>query len=95
MPVQIELPKHLFRNAVRMIKLSSVDRIELFVQASTIAMKRLKVKPNSSKVIPNLPNGSKTFNMRTLFDWMDKIGPKDKYAIRQLVKLDATARVRI
>lgn len=88
---QAEMDRQRFRDVVRMIKKASPDRARQIKQATFAALKRLGKKRNPAKAVAGMPDGTDTFNVRTLFDWMDAIKPGDRRAIRQLVELDATA----
>lgn len=94
MPVQAHLPAGQFDTFIRMIKQAPLDRIKLVKLASTLALERLGAKQNG-KAVAGVPDGSDTYNMRTLFDFFDKVRPGQRKAIRQIKAIDATATARV
>lgn len=94
MPIQIRLPDNQFNNVIRVIKKSQVDRVKNIRQISFDTLKRLKVKRDLSKAVKGIPKGSDQTNVRAIIDWMNKVERKNKWAVRQVVAIDATAVVR-
>jgi hypothetical protein len=94
MPMQIALlPRH-FATVVRVIKKARIEQVNNLRGASFRALKRLGVKRDLTKAVKGLPEGSDQQDFQSIFQWMDKIGPENKKAVRQLVAIDATAVLR-
>lgn len=94
MPVQIRLPKKQFGSVIRVIKKSHVDRAKTIRQLSFDTLKRLGVKRDLSKAVAGMPNGSDQGNVGAIRDWMNKVEKKNRWAVKQVVAIDATAVVR-
>ena len=95
MPVQVELNPQQFNHVIRQIKNAAIDRAKLIRTATHSTLKRLKVKRDVSKAVKGIPKGSDQGNVGTILTWLERIGPTDKKAIRQLVAIDATAVARM
>ncbi len=93
--IQKHLPKQNFRDVIRQIKRAAVGRVASIVTATAAAMERLGVERNPDKAVDGTPKGSDQGNVRVLIEWLDKIGPGDAKAIKQLVAIDATATKRV
>jgi len=89
-----ELSKDQFRDVIRMLKRCPIEQAASVRFATFDALKRLGAKRDPTKAVRGIPSGSDQVNIRRILDWLDKVGPEDRRAIRQLVAIDATAVAR-
>ena len=89
------LPDGQFRSIVRVIKTASLDDVKQLAVAFSARMTDLKLSRDLSKAEKGVPEGSSQVDVRSLIEWADRIGPRDKIACGQLVALDATLQSRI
>ena len=90
-----ELSGDQFDNVIRFIKRSAVTRIGGIKTSTAATLERLGKKPNPAKAVAGTPDGSDQGNVRSIQEWLDKVQPGDRKAIRQVVAIDATAAQRI
>jgi len=90
-----EMPRGHFRSIIRQIKTLSASKTEVFLTATETAMRRMRLKPDPSKVRKGVPKGSDQFNPQSFIRWTEKIGKTDKEAVKQLIVFHATAKARL
>jgi hypothetical protein len=84
-----------FKTIIRTINTHHVGTAKQIRAASWTALKRLGYRSKIEQAVDGIPEGSDQINIGSLVTWMNKILPQDKVAIRQLLRIDATAAKRI
>ena len=86
----ISLTKDQFNSVITLALECPLERV-LQVRTGTFnALKRLDVKRDTSKAITKNPHGSTQHDVGSLLEWLTKVLPGDRKAIKQIVALDAT-----
>jgi hypothetical protein len=93
--VQHLLPDYQFNSVVRVIKTASLDVVKQLGVAFGARIEALDLKRDLSKAQRGIPDGSSQVDVRSLIEWAERIGPRDRQACGQLVALDATIHARI
>lgn len=88
--IQKELPQNHLNNVLRMVLRAETERVWAIRNATHTALKRLRVGRDLTKAVKMAPAGSDQCNMRSVFDWLDKIEHGDTAAIAQVIQIDAT-----
>ncbi len=91
----IEMAKHHFRSIVRQMKTLSFGKVGVFKEATRVAMRRLRLKPDSSKAVIGVPKGSDQHAPRSFIRWTEKIKKSDAKAVKQLIAFHATITARL
>ncbi len=92
--LQKEMPSGQFDAVIRMLKKTGMDRVTAVRTATFKTLKRLKVKRDMPKAVKGIPEGTDDHNIMSIVVWLDRVAKEDKKAIKQIVKMDATAVAR-
>ncbi len=95
MPVVVTMSRSQFKWVIRQIKTGTIARAKSIEVGTFAALERLGVDRDLSKAVRGIPAGPDQGNVRTILDWLNRVGPKNKRAIKQVVAIDATAAARI
>ena len=95
MPVVVTMSRPQFKWVIRQIKTGKIDRVKSIEVGTLAAVKRLGVKRDPTKAVRGIPVGPDQGNVRTILDWLDRVKPENKRAIKQVIAIDATAAARI
>lgn len=72
------------------------DAAQGLLNVTTERLKELGVEKDTTKAITDVPEyGSDQFDPGSFIDWVNKISPIDDNSIEQLLKIDATLRIRL
>lgn len=89
------LEPHQFKSIIRNIKKMPLDSVKPLLTETFLALRRLKVLRDLDEAVSGVPDGSDHFDFGTFRTWVSKIKPTDSNSIRQLIMIDATAKVRV
>jgi len=96
MPIEKQLPPKDFNTVVRWIKTQSIERVKELVPLLTLTMARVGARPNFRRIVNGpAPAGSDQFDVGSIATWLRGVNKQDKWAIKQVVALDATIRARL
>ena len=87
----VEMGGRHFDSIIRQIKTMAADRVGIFRSATRTAMKRMRLRPDPSKAVAGVPEGSDQHDAQSFIIWTQKITKRDKAAVRQLIAIHATA----
>lgn len=90
-----ELPRDQFLSIILNIKSRPLDQVTPLLHHTFNALKRLGVPRDLDEAFPGVPAGSTHMDFGTFMAWVDKITVGDKVAVKQLIAIDATAKVRV
>jgi hypothetical protein len=95
MPVETKLPKNQYNNTIRFVKNAPLERVKALKTATYNSLKRLGVKRDERRAKRKTPAGSDQGDVMSIVTWMDRVGPGDKAAVKQIVEIDATCCRRV
>jgi hypothetical protein len=75
--------------------MADAGRLNGLKVAVSNTMDRLKLAADPTKAVAGLPAGSDQFDSGSIITWLNKIGPADRRAVRQVIAIDATLRSRL
>jgi len=91
-----ELSAGSFDTLIRQIKMLAAGSVESLLLAIEATMRRLRLRPDSSKAVGGAPpDGSDQFDLRSFITWTEKITKRDAAAKQQLVAFHATCKARL
>jgi hypothetical protein len=93
--VQVAMQPGHFNSIIRQIKTSPFGVVEQFGLFAKEAMRRLRLKPDASKAVSGVPDGSDQTDIQSFAAWTRKIVKRDRDSKRQLVKIHATIVTRV
>ena len=88
------LPDHHFKSVIRGLKTGSLDRANVLKGACETHLKRMGKKPDLSKAVKGIPEGSNQGDAQSIIRWMEKIGRHQRKAVNQIIAIHATAAAR-
>lgn len=84
-----------FNSAIRFVKRGRIEPVEQVLVVANQHVERLSIEVDEDDVVVGTPDGSDQIDVRSIYDWMERIQPGDKKAKRQLAAIAATLRYRI
>lgn len=84
-----------FNSAIRFVKRGRIETVEQALVVAKIHLERLGLEIEEDAVLTGTPDGSDQVDVRSIYDWMEKIQSGDKKAKRQLLAFASTLQYRI